>query len=81
MRRLIDRCPGSKGVKSPTIDVITCPECGGEAEIFSDEQKTKCPNCGKIIFREADPSCIDWCKYAKECMGEEKYNKIKGSKE
>ncbi len=23
------------------------------------------------------PSCISWCKYAKECIGEEKWEKIK----
>ncbi len=49
--------------------------------MFSDEQKTECPKCGVEVFREEVPSCIDWCKSAKECIGEEKYNELKGAKE
>ena len=35
----------------------------------------KCPKCNKIVFRGEASSCIKWCKYAKECVGEEKYKK------
>ncbi|MFQ6135878.1 MAG: hypothetical protein ACE5PM_01705 [Candidatus Hydrothermarchaeales archaeon] len=77
---MFDRCPGTEGIKNPTIEIINCQKCGEEIEIFTDEQKTTCPNCGETVFREAVPSCIDWCKYAKECVGEEKYNEFKGTK-
>lgn len=80
MNGLFDRCPGAEGVKSPTIEIINCKKCGEEIEIFSDEQKTQCPECDETVFREAVPSCIDWCKSAKECVGEEKYNELKSSK-
>ncbi len=73
-------CPGSAGIKSPTIELVPCKSCGTENEIFTDENSVLCENCGGIVLRSADPSCIDWCKHAKECIGEEKYNELKGGK-
>lgn len=72
-------CPGSTGIKSPTIDLVKCNNCGVENEVFTDENSVSCENCGKIVLRSKDPSCIDWCKWAKDCVGEEKYNELKGS--
>lgn len=64
---MVFECPGSKSVKRPEIILITCPKCGGEVEIFSDEETAKC-SCGEIICREKTPSCTDWCKYADDCL-------------
>jgi DNA-directed RNA polymerase subunit RPC12/RpoP len=64
------RCPGSTGVIRPTLELLTCPKCGKEVEIFSDEQKARCDNCGETVFREASPTCFDWCKYAEKCLEE-----------
>lgn len=70
------KCPGTD-IRYLKIEIIKCPNCGYELEIFSDEIKVKCPNCKTDVFREDIPSCISWCKYAKECIGEEKWEKIK----
>jgi DNA-directed RNA polymerase subunit RPC12/RpoP len=29
-----------------------CPECGHDVELFSDELKTTCPQCGKAVTME-----------------------------
>lgn len=73
-------CPGSAGIKSPTIEIVPCKNCGTENEIFTDENSVICEDCEKIVLRSSDPSCIDWCKYAKECIGDEKYKELKGDK-
>lgn len=75
------KCPGSIGIRRPTIEIIKCPERGEEVEIFTDEQKAKCENCGATVFREASPSCTEWCSYAEKCVGEELYKKLKKEKE
>lgn len=72
---MIFECPGSKNIKRPTPENIKCPSCGEEVEIWSDEAKTKCPKCKTIVFRKEEQSCLNWCEYAKECIGEKKYNK------
>jgi hypothetical protein len=71
-------CPGSAGIKDPTLELVKCLSCGEENEIFTDENSVLCDNCQKIVLRSQDPSCIDWCKWAKECIGEEKYKELKG---
>jgi len=74
---MIPKCPGQddRDIKAETM---TCPDCGYSLEIFSDEVKVKCPQCKGFVCRERLPTCADWCKYAKECIGEEKYKKLKG---
>jgi hypothetical protein len=78
---LKNECPGSKEIRHPKPEEITCLHCGTEVEIWSDETETKCKSCGKSVSREIGPTCLDWCAFAKECVGEEKYRRIKtGSK-
>jgi HD superfamily phosphodiesterase len=60
--------------------VIKCPSCSGEIEIWTDELQATCPNCKKTVTREAGASCLDWCSYAKECLGAEGYNKYMQNK-
>ena len=48
------------------------------AEIFSDEIKANCPKCKNLIYRGRLPSCLDWCKAARDCIGEERWIKLKG---
>lgn len=76
-------CPGAGLIKQPQPETIKCSHCGEEVEIWSDEAKAKCSNCGKVTSREMAPSCIEWCDYAKLCLGEETYErymqeKVKG---
>ncbi len=70
---MINKCPG-QDKKDIKAEIIGCPKCGYEVELFSDEIKAKCPKCQAHIYRETLPTCIDWCKYAKECVGNDAYN-------
>ena len=74
---MMNKCPGqdSRNIKAETI---TCSHCGYQVEIFSDEVKVHCPKCKNMICRERLPSCVDWCKFARECVGEDRYRKLKG---
>lgn len=31
-------------------EIITCPKCGFDMEIWTDEQETRCMNCGHRFF-------------------------------
>ncbi|HDP36364.1 MAG TPA: hypothetical protein ENN27_00625 [Candidatus Atribacteria bacterium] len=73
---MFDKCPGAANIRTPTIKIKKCPECGEEVEIFSDEMQVKCSNCGFTVYNDLQ-SCVQWCKYAKECVGEELYKKLK----
>jgi hypothetical protein len=73
---MVSRCPGQDG-RNLTVSLYICPGCGTEVEIFSDETRIKCRKCGAWVYRDKLPSCIDWCSRAWECLGEERWNKIK----
>ena len=70
-----ERCPGSSNMRTPTLKLKDCPECGGEVELFSIDRSVKCGQCGFTVYNEIE-TCVLWCKYAKECVGEELYNKL-----
>ena len=74
------RCPGQDG-RNLRVELYKCPTCGAHVEIFSDELKVKCHQCGKYIYREKTPSCIDWCASAHQCLGEERWQALKGDSE
>jgi hypothetical protein len=59
---------------------MKCPFCSAEVEIWTDEVQATCPRCKKIVTREGMQCCLDWCNYAKECVGEEAYNRYMKSK-
>ena len=63
-------CPGSKNIRQPKPEYIKCPSCGEEVEIWTDEIKTICLKCKAAVMRKEESSCLEWCKYAKECVGE-----------
>lgn len=64
---MINKCPGQDG-RNIKAEIINCPLCGHKVEIFSDEVKVICPKCRSLVCRERMPSCIDWCKFARECQ-------------
>jgi len=66
-------CPGAKFLRQPRPEIFNCPDCGEEVEIWSDEIRGTCSACGRKVFREGVPSCVEWCKYGKECVGEEAF--------
>ena len=70
-------CPG-QDFRNLRVELYKCPKCGAEEEIFSNETKVKCPECGKWIYKEKLPSCIDWCASARECLGEERWKSLTG---
>jgi len=74
--RLIDRCPGSAGIRTPTLAVKRCPKCGEEIEIFSNEVSATCGQCGLVVYND-QASCIRWCRYAEECVGAELVRKFR----
>lgn len=67
-------CPGSERIKKPFPEELKCP-CGNIVEIWSDEAVAVCKRCKRELTREILPSCLDWCAMAKDCVGEEKYNR------
>lgn len=72
---LNNRCPGSLA-GTPTLKIKKCPECGSEVEVFSNDVKVDCEKCGFAVYNDVE-SCIQYCKYAKSCVGEELYKKLK----
>ena len=77
---MVVKCPGSQRFSMPSPEIIRCQYCGGEVEIWTDETKAACPKCKKKITRPEGQNCLDWCKYAKECVGERLYDKYMRNK-
>lgn len=78
---VLDFCPGSQKFRQPQPEYIKCPNCGQEVEIWTDEIQITCPHCKNNILRQQEgASCLDWCKYAKECVGDDTYNKYMQNK-
>ena len=73
-------CPGAINVREASPEEIECPQCGAPVEIWSDEVSARCALCGDRVSREQGPSCIDWCSFAEQCVGTEKYQRLKGSR-
>jgi HD superfamily phosphodiesterase len=75
-----DFCPGSSKFKQPQPEIIKCPNCPEEIEIWTDEIQVICPKCKQTVTRERNASCLDWCKYARECVGDITYSKYMQNK-
>src|SRR3989338_8944999 len=72
---VLDFCPGSSKFKRPEPENIKCPTCAKDVEIWTDEIQVTCPHCKNTILRQQEGvSCLEWCKYAKECVGDATYN-------
>ena len=76
---MFNKCPGQDSRKA-SVENIICSNCGYAAEIFSDEIKVRCSKCNNLICRDRLFSCVDWCKAARECIGEERWERIRGSR-
>jgi ribosomal protein S27AE len=69
-------CPGAANISgTPTLKIKKCPQCGGEVELFSTDTQMTCSKCGFVVFNDIT-SCIRWCSYARECVGDEMYEKL-----
>lgn len=69
----IFNCPGASRFRQPEPELIECPYCRKEIEIWTDEIKVKCHQCKKVVVRQSEQSCLDWCGYARECVGDNIY--------
>ena len=69
------KCPGQnrRDIRS---SLHPCPKCGHMVELFSDEMQARCRKCGTKVERESVPSCIQWCKAAQQCLGEERWKSV-----
>jgi len=72
---MLDHCPGAANLKTPTLAIKKCPQCGEEVELFSNDISVKCSKCGFVIYNDI-ASCVQWCTHARECVGEEMYRKL-----
>lgn len=70
---LMSGCQGRD--KTPTLRELKCPQCGEELEIFSTDVSVTCEKCGFTVYNDAT-SCVQWCQYAKSCVGPEAYEKL-----
>ena len=68
---ILDGCQGKP--RTPEIIEKICPNCGALIEMFSVDTEMACEKCGFVAYNDT-LSCVQWCKYAKECVGEEMYN-------
>lgn len=71
-----NECPGARRFKQPSPEFIPCPACHAEVEIWTDELEVKCHRCGGLVSRERLQGCIDHCEMARECLGDELYNRL-----
>ena len=63
-------CPGIEEYVRPTVRYEVCESCGGRVEVWSDEDRGVCLDCGEGWERkEPEPSCLDYCEYAEKCRG------------
>ena len=70
---MVKECPGAGNIKgTPTLKIKICPDCGGEIELFATDMQAACENCGFVAYNDTQ-SCISWCRYARECVGDEIY--------
>ena len=67
---MLSGCQGKP--RTPTILEKTCPRCGHEMEMFSIDSEMVCEHCGFVAYNDT-LSCVQWCQYAKQCVGEEMY--------
>ena len=67
---MLSGCQGKP--RTPTILEKTCPRCGHEIEMFSIDSEMVCEHCGFVAYNDT-LSCVQWCQYAKQCVGEEMY--------
>ena len=61
--------------KEITINERVCPHCGNIIELFSVDTEVACDKCGFVAYKDT-LSCVQWCKYAKQCVGEKMYESM-----
>ena len=67
---MLEGCQGKP--RTPTIIEKVCPHCGNLIEMFSIDSQMPCEKCGFVAYNDT-LSCVQWCKYARKCVGDEMY--------
>ena len=63
-------CPGLKEFLRPTVSYVKCHVCGGNVEIWSDEDTGYCIECNAEWKRpDKTAACLEYCEYADQCRG------------
>ena len=70
---LMDSCQGKP--RTPTLHEKVCPKCGNIIEIFSIDTQVACDHCGFVAYNDT-LSCVQWCEYARKCVGDEMYERM-----
>jgi len=70
---MMNGCQGKP--RTPTISEKICPQCGSVIELFSIDTSVSCEKCGFVAYND-NLSCVQWCKYARQCVGDELYEKL-----
>jgi len=74
---VLGRCPGSMAFRQPKPEIVPCPNCGADVEIWTDEAVGRCLQCSRqVVRRKAEPSCAQWCTHARECLGDAKLRRL-----
>lgn len=50
------------------LGLYRCPACGTQLQIFSDEPRVTCHNCGTNVIREQARCCREWCASVRNCL-------------
>jgi hypothetical protein len=61
-------CAGISYLRTPTLTIKKCPQCGEDVEIFSSDFEVQCNTCEFIVFNDQN-LCTQRCAYAKDCAG------------
>lgn len=70
---IMEGCQGRP--RTPTLEEKICPQCGAVIEMFSTDTEVACEKCGFIAYNDS-LSCVQWCKYARQCVGDAMYEKM-----
>lgn len=70
---MLDGCQGKP--RTPTIIERVCPQCGELIELFSIDTQMPCEKCGFVAYNDT-LSCVQWCQYARKCVGDEMYERM-----
>ncbi|MBC7337807.1 MAG: hypothetical protein H5U01_16265 [Clostridia bacterium] len=76
---MLAQCPGAGFLRTPELKIKKCPQCGSEVEVFSVDVKVKCEKCGFTVYNDRQ-SCAQWCRYARQCLGDELYERLTAGK-